>query len=197
MAWKEDNERDGSKERPHIMLEANKTQNVFIEEKPNTGLLEVPQFEIIKGTKILTTIRRFRVVKNFDNNRHLEGDILEERFENPNYLTNISKSEREFTNNPDNWGKSNYRMETMLWTINYLNANPYLGRNGLTGNIINPNYNAIEFIDEIDAKDSVYFQKNSKLTSSQYKSRIKRLARLNEEITKMKYLMDIKIESGC
>jgi len=173
MAWKEDNERDGSKERPHIMLEANKTQNVFIEEKPN------------------------RVVKNFDNNRHLEGDILEERFENPNYLTNISKSEREFTNNPDNWGKSNYRMETMLWTINYLNANPYLGRNGLTGNIINPNYNAIEFIDEIDAKDSVYFQKNSKLTSSQYKSRIKRLARLNEEITKMKYLMDIKIESGC
>lgn len=135
--------------------------------------------------KILTRVRRFIVVKEHSQRgTHHVGDIFEEIFYKPNTFCNVSRLERE------NIRRIYWNIEIRLSTIN-------------SDNRIRTNYAAtnqnfeslVELIEDIDTKESFIFQLNNcKKAGASYKSRMKKFAQLNEELTNLKYLLEIKDE---
>ena len=126
--------------------------------------------------KVLTRIKRFVFVKDEIDLRHQglhkEGDIFEEGFNKPNEFWNVSLMQRS--------AKKNSSYSTSISRINYFNREP-----------ANQWFNALEPIEDIDAKDSWYFQQNIKKAASQYRNKMRKIALLNEETTNLKYLLDI------
>lgn len=131
--------------------------------------------------KILTRIRRFVVVKEHERRFGmicLVGDIFEERFDNPNKFVNVSILER------DDIKKIHYAHEIGLHEINWDNKNIPL----------NPSKkDALELIEEeLDVKESyIFLLTKGKKAASLYKSRMKKLSQINEDLTNLRYLLDI------
>jgi len=154
--------------------------------------------------KISTIVRRFRITKeintlsNYEQSRHngiafMVGDILEERFDMPNVFINVSKLERLPSLRRDiaqiKLSEINHQQ---LYVEKHYRLRDERGqrRNEMTL-IDNPAFGAFELMDDIDTKESEYFQKFAKKAYSAYKKKKKQLASITEELTNLRSILDI------
>lgn len=147
----------------------------------------LPMIEMVPG-RVLTTIRRFIINKDFDCEKSgytLKGDIFEEIFNQPNTFHNITKGER----NDDKKIKPCLKIKDINSMLKQAEDDPK--RKSSRG------YRELESLDvleSIDVKDSIVFQKFAKKAVNLYKKNIKKLAEANEDLTVLRHILEIENE---
>lgn len=157
---------------------------------------DIELFEIVKQ-RFVTRVRRYVATKGLNSSQIREGDILEEIFNNPNCFYNLNRFER-------------IKMLIKSDSKEYLRNDMYLkilNRRIIHAKEFGPNLDSntketLEFVaglqemETIDVKDSETFKLFSKKAATSYKSKLKTLANVNEDLTILKYMLDIKDEDN-
>ena len=158
---------------------------------------DVELFEIVKQ-RFVTRVRRYVATKGLNSSQIHEGDILEEIFNNPNCFYNLNRFERVSMLIKSD-AKPTLRNDMYL---KYLNRNIIHAKEGLLQDINPYTKETLEFVaglqemETIDVKDSETFKLFSKKAATSYKSKLKTLANVNEDLTILKYMLDIKDEDN-
>lgn len=174
---------------------------------------EPKQYEILKNQRFLTTLRRFKAKETFIEVRRnmvlncLKDDVFEEILDQPNTFVNITKYQRDisFENNKNlalGWNSYlslhfiNSRLKDKKKIDTFSEKNQQLRERETQlinefNMLIDACFN-LEEIDLISVIESQQLEFKVKKTATQYKRKLKQLAKLNEDLTNMKFVLQIK-----